>query len=132
MLRNTNYILIMFLCCCWLYLLPFSSLEARAMPHPYNTSGSKLMTTVTQRPSAHLTLSSLPGESVCGFCSHTHMIHFNFLSEYNIQNCTLLSTKQISSNATFKWNTFRQVYLNVSLMLYMRSLIPTCNKSFFY
>ncbi|XP_052001331.1 tumor necrosis factor ligand superfamily member 10-like [Xyrauchen texanus] len=35
--------------------------EARAMPHPYNTSGSKFMTTVAQRPSAHLTLSSLPG-----------------------------------------------------------------------
>ncbi|KAF4111335.1 TNF superfamily member 10, like [Onychostoma macrolepis] len=35
--------------------------EARAMPHSYNTSGSKFMTTVTQRPSAHLTLSSLPG-----------------------------------------------------------------------
>uniref|UniRef100_A0A672RTW9 Reverse transcriptase domain-containing protein n=1 Tax=Sinocyclocheilus grahami TaxID=75366 RepID=A0A672RTW9_SINGR len=32
--------------------------EARAMPHSYNTSGSKFMTTVTQRPSAHLTLSS--------------------------------------------------------------------------
>uniref|UniRef100_A0A671KCP3 Tumor necrosis factor ligand superfamily member 10 n=1 Tax=Sinocyclocheilus anshuiensis TaxID=1608454 RepID=A0A671KCP3_9TELE len=29
-----------------------------AMPHSYNTSGSKFMTTVTQRPSAHLTLSS--------------------------------------------------------------------------
>uniref|UniRef100_A0A672RUN6 Uncharacterized protein n=1 Tax=Sinocyclocheilus grahami TaxID=75366 RepID=A0A672RUN6_SINGR len=39
--------------------------EARAMPHSYNTSGSKFMTTVTQRPSAHLTLSSQPGELRC-------------------------------------------------------------------
>lgn len=38
----------------------FSSLEARTMPHNYNTTGSKF---VTQRPSAHLTLNSLQGKT---------------------------------------------------------------------
>uniref|UniRef100_A0A8C1FEL9 Tumor necrosis factor ligand superfamily member 10 n=1 Tax=Cyprinus carpio carpio TaxID=630221 RepID=A0A8C1FEL9_CYPCA len=36
------------------------TLQEFTIPHSYNTSGSKFMTTVTQRPSAHLTLSSLP------------------------------------------------------------------------
>uniref|UniRef100_A0A673KPA4 Tumor necrosis factor ligand superfamily member 10 n=1 Tax=Sinocyclocheilus rhinocerous TaxID=307959 RepID=A0A673KPA4_9TELE len=50
------------------YISKVSS-QARGMPHSYNTSGSKFMTTVTQRPSAHLTLSSLPGDSSSPFFS---------------------------------------------------------------
>uniref|UniRef100_A0A8C1JE40 Tumor necrosis factor ligand superfamily member 10 n=1 Tax=Cyprinus carpio TaxID=7962 RepID=A0A8C1JE40_CYPCA len=42
------------------YISKVSSHLARAIPHSYNTSGSKFMTTVTQRPSAHLTLSTIP------------------------------------------------------------------------
>ena len=41
--------------------------EARTMPRTFNNSGSKFMTSVTQRPSAHLTLrdTSSQGETLC-------------------------------------------------------------------
>lgn len=39
-----------------IFPLIFSPLEARTMPRSFNNTGSKFMTSVTQRPSAHLTL----------------------------------------------------------------------------
>ncbi|KAL6490847.1 hypothetical protein MHYP_G00011920 [Metynnis hypsauchen] len=58
--------------------------EARTMPRTYNTTGSKF---VTQRPSAHLTLSSLQGE-LCISAFSLFIILYTLTSHFISRTCT--------------------------------------------
>ncbi|KAI1898232.1 hypothetical protein AGOR_G00070220 [Albula goreensis] len=88
--------------------------DARSLPRTFNTSGSKVVTTVTQRPSAHLTLQDnslqAPQPDLHQSCRHPVRSWGTQSFGAHLHNMTLLSSGHLRVPRDGRYFLYAQVY----------------------